>query len=218
MRLIIPPRAAGAGSGARADVHSPVRGILRAAPGTVRHGNATRGPGVGQASRRTQFSTRYRFAAVSSTVRSLRAHAWHDRNQPAALSSSGRTAVEQRPWSTWPAIARILQVPHPPPRQPKATLAPDPRMAASTVSSGRHERVSPTGLSVIVYTRPGRLGVSGLRVTECRGGPFLRVDAQEGLVQLLRMVENGGPDLILRPPDGAAVRIHLVRGVPPEGL
>jgi hypothetical protein len=76
--------------------------------------------------------------------------------------------MEQRPWSTCPAIARILQLPHPPPRQPKATLAPDPRIAESTVSSGRHGRVSPTGLSVIVYTRPGRLRVSGLPVTGCR--------------------------------------------------
>ena len=74
--------------------------ILRVALGAVRHGDPTRGRGVGQASRRTQVSTRYRFASVSSTVRSLRAHAWHDRNQPAALSPSGRTAVEQRPWST----------------------------------------------------------------------------------------------------------------------
>src|SRR5262249_28735086 len=86
-----------------------------------------RGSEVGPASWPTQLSTRYRFAAVSSTVRSLRARAWHDKTQPAALSSSESTAAEQRPWSTWPTIARILQVPHPPPRQPKATLAPDPR-------------------------------------------------------------------------------------------
>ena len=40
----------------------------------------------------------------------------------------------------------------PPPRQPNMTLAPDLRTAASTVSSGLHGTVWPTGLSVIVYT------------------------------------------------------------------
>jgi len=59
--------------------------------------------------------------------------------------------VEERPWAIWPEVRRILHVPQPPPRQPNMTLAPDLRIAASTLSSGPHTMVPPTGLSVIVY-------------------------------------------------------------------
>jgi hypothetical protein len=64
--------------------------------------------------------------------------------------------VEQRPWTIWPEVRRILHVPHPPPRQPNVTLAPDLRIAASTLSSGPHAMVPPTGLSVIVYKPASR--------------------------------------------------------------
>src|SRR4029450_6443849 len=43
----------------------------------------------------------------------------------------------------------------------------------------------------------------------------LRVDAQERLVELLRVVEDRRPDLLLGPLDRATVRIHLIRGVAP---
>ncbi len=72
-------------------------------------------------------------------------------NHPHCFSSSGRTAAEPRPWAIWPEVRRILHVPQPPPRQPNITLAPDLRIAASTVSSGPQATVPPTGLSVIVY-------------------------------------------------------------------
>src|SRR4030095_1369459 len=122
-------------------------------------------------------------------VISLRARAWHERPQPASRSSSIRTAAEQRPCSTWPEITRILHVPQPPPRQPYLTLAPDPRIAASTVSSGRHGTVSPTGLSVIAYTRPRQLEVSWLWFSlTAVAANFLRINAQECLVQLLRII------------------------------
>src|SRR5215467_3402888 len=161
-------------------------------------------------------STRYLFAAVSSIVRSVRARAWHDRNQPDCLSSSGSTATEQRPCATCPAITRILHVPQPPPRQPNVTLAPEPRIAASTVSSAWHETMAPIGLKVIVYMR---LAGSRLHSVSPRTAvPTLRVDAQKRLVQLLRIVEDGRADLVLRPPDSPTVRIHLIRGVPAEGL
>src|SRR2546428_6959781 len=44
------------------------------------------------------------------------------------------------------------------------------------------------------------------------------VHLQERLVQLLRIVEDGWPDLIGRPLDGAAVRVHLVGRVAAEGF
>src|SRR5262245_20665546 len=104
----------------------------------------------------------------------------------------------------WPAVRRILHVPQPPPRQPYITLAPR-RMAVSTVSSGPHAMVWPVGVSVIVNTLVWPL------IPLC-------VDAQERLVQLLRVVEDGWSDLVLRPANGPAVRIHLIRRVPSERL
>ena len=129
--------------------------------------------------RHAAIGPRYLFVAVSSTVRSLRARAWHERNEPFSFSSSRRTAAEQRPCSTLPEITRILQVPQPPPRQPKTTFAPDLRMALNTVSSPRHTTVSPIGLNVIVYNpASGRLHSSGPRYDLC-------INTQERLVQLL---------------------------------
>src|SRR5439155_3266961 len=101
---------------------------------------------------RHAVSPRYLFAAVNSIVRSVRARVWHERNHPYTFSSSRRTAAEQRPCSTCPEMRRILHVPQPPPRQPKTTLAPDLRIAASTLSSAPHATTTPTGSSVIVYT------------------------------------------------------------------
>src|SRR5215471_17753726 len=120
-------------------------------------------------------STRYLFAADSSIVRSVRARAWHDRNQPDCFSSSGSTATEQRPCATCPEITRILHVPQPPPRQPNVTLAPEPSIAASTVSSAWHETMAPIGLNVILYMR---LAGSRLHSVPPRmAGPVLCVDA-----------------------------------------
>ena len=64
--------------------------------------------------------------------------------------------AEQRPCSTVPEINRILQVPQPPPRQPKTIFAPDLRIALKTGSSLRHTTVSPIGRNVIVYDPASR--------------------------------------------------------------
>src|SRR5437867_13401851 len=62
------------------------------------------------------------------------------------------------------------------------------------------------------------------RVMSSVTGPRLRppgrlgVHLQERLVQLLRIVEDGWPDLIGRPLDGAAVRVHLVGRVAAKGF
>src|SRR6266568_2895317 len=115
-------------------------------------------------------------------------------------------------------MSRILHVPQPPPRQPNMTLAPDRRIAVSTISSSPHMRVSPTGLSVILCTRPRSPAARSGRPRSAAPRDGLCVDAQERLVQLLRIVEDGGPDLVLRPSDRSTIRIHLVRGVPSECL
>src|SRR5215470_18585379 len=44
--------------------------------------------------------------------------------------------------------------------------------------------------------------------------PWLCVDAQEGLVELLRIVKDGWAHLVGRPLDRSAVGVHLVGGVP----